>query len=274
MGQILPRKYLISYDIINQNIKKNNPNLEFYYRNRISREGIYIYVFKTEILKEQNDNLVNGILSHFIYRNELNYSDLKYFYTMFNPNDLDIRQGKLKFISELLFNQSNYIQEDKFVENLYLYFSHNDCSEFVNYINQFLSKRNKIQKKGMNVINKDELLNLMKRENNSALINIINKMIVKKIVPSSLVKRNSNGTLNYKNYFCDCVKYKTQDEKIKKGIEEKYKELYMEKLLKYTKDFTQEELIEKLKKYKINKFFLKTLILYFKKKKLKKTINK
>jgi hypothetical protein len=163
MGQILPRKYLISYDIINQNIKKNNPNLEFYYRNRISREGIYIYVFKTEILKEQNDNLVNGILSHFIYRNELNYSDLKYFYTMFNPNDLDIRQGKLKFISELLFNQSNYIQEDKFVENLYLYFSHNDCSEFVNYINQFLSKRNKIQKKGMNVINKDELLNLMKR---------------------------------------------------------------------------------------------------------------
>ena len=98
MGQILPRKYLISYDIINQNIKKNNPNLEFYYRNRISREGIYIYVFKAEILKEQNDNLVNGILSHFIYRNELNYSDLKYFYTMFNPNDLDIRQGKLKFI--------------------------------------------------------------------------------------------------------------------------------------------------------------------------------
>ena len=52
MGQILPRKYLISYDIINQNIKKNNPNLEFYYRNRISREGIYIYVFKAEILKE------------------------------------------------------------------------------------------------------------------------------------------------------------------------------------------------------------------------------
>ncbi len=274
MGLILPRKYLISSDIINQNIKENNPNLEFYYRNRLSSERIIIHTFKTEILKEQNDNLVNGILSHFLYRNELNYYDLKYFYTMFNPNDLDIRQGKLKFISELLFNQSNYIEEDKFNENLNLYFSHNNCSQFVNYINHFLTRRNKIQKKGMNIINKDELLNTMKRENNSALINIINKMIVKKIVPSSLVKRNNNGKLNYKNYFCDCVKHKTQDEKVKKGIEEKYKELYMEKLLKYSKDLTPEELIEKLKKYKINKFFLKSLILYFKKKTLKNTINK
>ena len=138
MGQIFPRKYLISYDIINQNIIKNNPNLEFYFRNRLSRNQIFIQFFKYDILKEQNDNLVNGILSHFIYRNELNYSDLKYFYTMFNPNDLDIRQGKLKFISELLFNQFNYIEEDKFNENLNLYFSHKNCLEFVNYINRFL----------------------------------------------------------------------------------------------------------------------------------------
>ena len=122
MGLILPRKYLISSDIINQNIKENNPNLEFYYRNRLSSERIIIHTFKTEILKEQNDNLVNGILSHFLYRNELNYYDLKYFYTMFNPNDLDIRQGKLKFNSELLFNKSNNIEEDKFNQNLNIYF--------------------------------------------------------------------------------------------------------------------------------------------------------
>jgi hypothetical protein len=189
MGQILPRKYLISYDIINQNIIKNNPNLEFYFRNRLSRNQIFIQFFKYDILKEQNDNLVNGILSHFIYRNELNYSDLKYFYTMFNPNDLDIRQGKLKFISELLFNQYNYIEEDKFNENLNLYFSHKNCLEFVNYINRFLSERTKIEKKGIKVIYKEEFFNFIKKENNSALSNLINQMIVKKIVPSSLVER-------------------------------------------------------------------------------------
>ena len=66
MGQILPRKYLISYDIINQNIIKNNPNLEFYFRNRLSRNQIFIQFFKYDILKEQNDNLVNGIRSNLI----------------------------------------------------------------------------------------------------------------------------------------------------------------------------------------------------------------
>ena len=193
---------------------------------------------------------------------------------MFNPNDLDIRQGKLKFISELLFNQYNYIEEDKFNENLNLYFSHKNCLEFVNYINRFLSERNKIEKKGIKVIYKEEFFNFIKKENNSALSNLINQMIVKKIVPSSLVERKNNDLLNYNNYFCDCVKSKFNNEKVKKGIEEKYKELYMDKLLQYTKDFTSEELIEKLKKYKINKFFIKALVLYFKKKTLKNIINK
>ena len=123
MGLILGRRNLISNDIINQNIQKNNPNIENYFNHRSYRRGIEIQMFRDEILKESNPEFIIGIFNLFSYRNEMSFSDLKYFYTMFNPNDLDIRQGKLKFISELLFNQYNYIEEDKFNENLNLYFS-------------------------------------------------------------------------------------------------------------------------------------------------------
>jgi hypothetical protein len=278
MGIIYGRRNFISSDIIYYNIKRNNPNLENYFQHRSFRRGIDIQTFRDDILKESNEEFINGIFSLFSYRDDMSFSDLKYFYTMFNPNDADILQAKLKFMAELLFNQQSYVEENIFKDNLNKYFSHKQCDNFRKYIDTFLNKRSQVLKKGKYVIYKDQFLGLSRNQNNagSAFSDMIQMMIIKKFVPSSYLLNSAISRNNkfYNSFYCDCAKPKVDNEKVKKGIEEKYKELYMEKLLKYTKDFTQEELIEKLKKYKINKFFLKSLILYFKKKTLKNTINK
>ena len=105
-------------------------------------------MFRDEILKESNPEFLIGIFNLFSYRNEMSFSDLKYFYTMFNPNYLnDIRISKIKFIAELLFNQQNYIEEKVFEDNLNLYFSHEKSQSFYKIINQFIKSRTKVQKR-------------------------------------------------------------------------------------------------------------------------------
>ena len=278
MGIIYGRRNFISSDIIYYNIKRNNPNLENYFQHRSFRRGIEIQTFRDDILKESNVEFINGIFSLFSYREEMSFSDLKYFYTMFNPNDADILQGKLKFMAELLFNQQSYVEENIFKANLNKYFSHKQCDNFRKYSNTFLNKRSQVLKKGKYIIYKDEFLGLSRNQKNdgSAFSDMIQMMIIKKFVPSSLLLNSTLSRNNkfYNSFYCDCAKPKVDNEKVKKGIEEKYKELYMERLIKNIHDFTPEDFEKKLNKfYKINPLFIKAMIRYFKKKTLKNIIN-
>ena len=271
MGLILGRRNLISNDIINQNIQKNNPNIENYFNHRSYRRGIEIQMFRDEILKESNPEFIIGIFNLFSYRNEMSFSDLKYFYTMFNPNYLnEIRISKIKFIGELLFNQQNYIEEKVFEDNLNLYFSNEKSQSFYKIINQFIKTRTKIQKRQKSIIYKDEFINLIKNQHSTTIKALIDDMIASKLLPSSKINKNNIKC----NYYCDCVKPKLDKEKTKKGIEEKYREMYMDRLIKYTRDYSYEELELKLKKeYKINPILIKAIFRYFKKKTLKNIIN-
>ena len=276
MGIIYGRRNLIPSDLINNNIRNNNPNIENYFNHRSFRRGMDIQIFRDEILKESNEGFLIGIFSLFSYKGEMNFSDIKYFYTMFNPHDTDIILGKLKFLTELLFNQQNYIEEKTFKENLLLYFSHDDCQNFRNYINNFLKKRSQIMKKEKLIIYKDEFFNLLRNNINGSIIKeMIQDMTIKKIFPSSLIYNYENKKDKVpSNFYCDCFKPKVDNEKVKKGFEEKYKELYLEKLIKYTNDCSQEDFEKKLNKnYRIHPLFIKAMIRYFKKKSLKNIIN-
>ena len=272
MGLILGRRNLISNDIIYQKVQKYNPNIENYFNHRSYRRGIDIQMFRDELIKEINPQFLIGLFTLFSYRNEMSFSDLKYFYTMFNPYDFeDIKQSKIKFIAELLFNQQNYVEEKIFEDNLNLYFSHEKSKSFYIIIKKFIQSRTKVQKKSKLVIYKDEFLNVLKNQISTTIKDLINDMRSSLLLPSSKINKKN---IKY-NYYCDCVKPKIDKEKTKKGIEDKYREMYMDRLMKYTRDFSPEELEIKLKKeYKINPILIKAILRYFKKKTLKNIINR